>query len=195
MSAAPSPDASRERILAAATTLFAEYGYDGTSTRRIAAEAQLNMATVAYHVGAKADLYREVMRRAHEAEAALLRDALGEFAALAGAGDPAAAATGLVDRYLDFCLEQPHIPALWMRRWLSDAAEIAELEAAYARPLIDAVRDTVAGALPGARPEDVELTVWTVLWSTHGFCRSGIREQVPRFRAHLRALVLRELGL
>ncbi|MFF2364267.1 TetR/AcrR family transcriptional regulator [Streptomyces sp. NPDC058122] len=195
---APSPaDASRERIIAAATALFADHGYDGTSTRRIAAEAGLNMATVAYHVGGKPDLYREVMLRAHLAEQRVLTDALAAFRDLAPT-DPAAAVTGLVDRYLDFCLDQPHIPALWMRRWLSDAAEFADLEAAYARPLIESVRDTVREVIPSGRstePADVEMTVHTVLWSTHGFCRSGIRAQVPRFRAHLRALVLRDLGL
>ncbi|MET8857536.1 MULTISPECIES: TetR/AcrR family transcriptional regulator [unclassified Streptomyces] len=195
---APSPaDASRERIIAAATALFADHGYDGTSTRRIAAEAGLNMATVAYHVGGKPDLYREVMLRAHLAEQRVLTDALAAFRDLAPT-DPAAAVTGLVDRYLDFCLDQPHIPALWMRRWLSDAAEFADLEAAYARPLIESVRDTVREVIPSGpstEPADVEMTVHTVLWSTHGFCRSGIRAQVPRFRAHLRALVLRDLGL
>ncbi|MGQ4379513.1 TetR/AcrR family transcriptional regulator [Streptomyces sp. SAS_267] len=204
--APPPADASRERIIAAATSLFADHGYDGTSTRRIAAEAGLNMATVAHHVGGKPDLYREVMLRAHLAEQRVLTDALAAFRELAPT-DPAAAVTGLVDRYLDFCLDQPHIPALWMRRWLSDAAEFADLEAAYARPLIDAVRDTVREVVPSApkpgstepaepaEPADVEMTVWTVLWSTHGFCRSGIRSEVPRFRAHLRALVLRDLGL
>ncbi|MGW1068730.1 TetR/AcrR family transcriptional regulator [Streptomyces aureus] len=191
------PDASRERIIAAATSLFADHGYDGTSTRRIAAEAGLNMATVAYHVGGKPDLYREVMLRAHLAEQKVLTDALAAFRELAPA-DPVAAVTALVDRYLDFCLDQPHIPALWMRRWLSDAAEFADLEAAYARPLIEAVTDTVREVVPAgpsAAPADVEMTVWTVLWSTHGFCRSGIRADVPRFRAHLRSLVLRDLGL
>ncbi|MFF3886305.1 TetR/AcrR family transcriptional regulator [Streptomyces sp. NPDC001914] len=195
--APPPSDASRERIIAAATTLFADHGYDGTSTRRIAAEAGLNMATVAYHVGGKPDLYREVMLRAHLAEQRVLTDALAAFRELAPT-DPAAAVTGLVDHYLDFCLDQPHIPALWMRRWLSDAAEFADLEAAYARPLIESVTDTVREAVPSvksAEPADVEMTVWTVLWSTHGFCRSGIRAQVPRFRAHLRSLVLRDLGL
>ncbi|NUR62250.1 MAG: helix-turn-helix transcriptional regulator [Catenulispora sp.] len=46
--AAHAPIESRDRIVTAATTLFAEHGYDGTSTRQIAAEAGLNMATVNY---------------------------------------------------------------------------------------------------------------------------------------------------
>jgi AcrR family transcriptional regulator len=190
----PRPDASRDRIIAAATALFADHGYDGTSTRRIAADAGLNLATVAYHVGGKADLYREVMRRAHEAERAVVTTALADFARDAAAA-PAAAVTAFVDRYLDFCLDQPQIPALWMRRWLADAAEFADLEERYSRPLITSVRDALVEHLPGIGEDRAELTVWTVLWTTHGFCRSVIRDQVPRFRTHLRSLVLRELGL
>ncbi|MFC8720305.1 TetR/AcrR family transcriptional regulator [Kitasatospora sp. NPDC057198] len=185
---------SRERIVAAATALFAEHGYDGTTTRTIAAAAGLNVATVAYHVGGKADLYREVMRRAHEAERAAVAAALEAFGARAAA-DPAGAAVAFADRYLDFCLERPDVPALWMRRWLADAAEFAGLEEQYTRPLLESVRDALAAALPGVPPERAELAVWTVLWTVHGFCRSMIRDRVPRFREHLHGLVLRELGL
>ncbi|MFG2694160.1 TetR/AcrR family transcriptional regulator [Kitasatospora sp. NPDC048407] len=187
-------EASRERILTAATALFAEHGYDGTTTRTIAGAAGLNVATVAYHVGTKADLYREVMRRAHQAERAAVDAALAEFA-MAAPDDPARAAARFADRYLDFCLEQPHVPALWMRRWMADAAEFADLEARYARPLLESVAGELAAALPQLGRDRVEFAVWTVLWTTHGFCRSMIRAQVPRFRTHLRALVLRELGL
>ncbi|MFI9783754.1 TetR/AcrR family transcriptional regulator [Kitasatospora sp. NPDC051984] len=187
-------EASRERILTAATALFAEHGYDGTTTRTIAGAAGLNVATVAYHVGTKADLYREVMRRAHQAERAAVDAALAEFA-VAAPDDPARAAARFADRYLDFCLEQPHVPALWMRRWMADAAEFADLEERYARPLLESVAGELAAALPQLGRDRVEFAVWTVLWTTHGFCRSMIRAQVPRFRTHLRALVLRELGL
>ncbi|MBN0048690.1 TetR/AcrR family transcriptional regulator [Streptomyces actuosus] len=187
-------DASRSRIIAAATTLFAEYGYDGTTVRRIAAEAKLNMATVAYHVGGKADLYREVMRVAHDSERAAVGAALDAFARDA-VEDPARAAAAFADHYLDFCLEQPHIPALWMRRWLADAAEFADLEERYTRPLLESVRDALVTALPDLTANEAELAVWTVLWTTHGFCRSVIHEQVPRFRVHLRGLVLCQLRL
>jgi AcrR family transcriptional regulator len=206
--ASPVPDDSRERILAAATALFAEHGYDGATTRLVASAAGLNVATVAYHVGSKADLYREVMRRAQAAEAKAVDAALDAFRAAAASGDAAEAVRGLVGAYLDFCLTDTHIPALWMRRWLADAAEVAGPEAEYAKPLIDAVCAAVARELPGtAENADVEMTVWTILWSTHGFCRSGILDgqgvrrgpedaaAVARFRGHLERLALRELGL
>jgi AcrR family transcriptional regulator len=205
--ASPVPDDSRERILAAATALFAEHGYDGATTRLVAAAAGLNVATVAYHVGSKADLYREVMRRAQAAEARAVEAALDAFRT-AAAEDPAEAVRGLVGAYLDFCVADPHIPALWMRRWLADAAEVAGPEAEYAKPLIDAVCAAVARELPeSAENADVEMTVMTILWSTHGFCRSGILDgqgvrrgpedagAVARFRKHLEQLALRELGL
>jgi AcrR family transcriptional regulator len=203
----PTPDSSHERIIATATTLFAEHGYDGTSARLVATAVDLNVATVAYHVGSKADLYQEVMRRAHLAEAEALEKALARFRADAAA-EPVQAVGGLVEAYLDFCLTHPHIPALWMRRWLSDAAEVAGLEAEYSRPLVDSVRAAVAEALPDiAARGDIEMTIWTVMWAISGFCRSGIldsegvrrgpddEQSVERFRIHLRGLVLREFGL
>lgn len=203
----PPGDDSRERVIAAATALFAEHGYDGTSTRQIANQVGLNVATVAYHAGSKAELYQEVMRRAYAAEAQHLARALASFHASAAA-DATDAVRSLVGAYIDFCLANAHIPALWMRRWLSDAAEVIGPEAEYAKPLIDSVREAVESALPGVSARtDVEMTVWTVLWMTHGFCCSGVLDQdgvrrgpgdahaVERFRTHLVGLASRELGL
>lgn len=186
-------DVARERILAAATDLFAVHGYDGTSTRAIAERVALNVATVAYHVGGKRDLYLAVMERAHRMERAAVRDALA-----ACTPDGAGVAT-LTDGYLDFCVAHPVIPALWMHRWLSDAADIADLEAAYVTPLIDEVVGVLTAiAAPGV---DVRHAVWTVVWCTHGFCRGGVLDAtghrhrgedpaaLAAFRAHLHGLV------
>ena len=191
----PSAEAqSRDRILAVATELFARHGYDATSSRQIANGAGLNVATVAYHVGSKADLYREVMRAANEAEATAVGAALREFARIAP-HEPGKAAVALADGYLDFCLAHPDVTALWMRRWMEDAEQFPGLEEEYSRPLIEQVRDVVSAALPAVTKDQAELAVWTVLWTTQGFCRSMISDQVPRFRAYLHDLVLRELGL
>ena len=185
---------SRDRILAVATELFARHGYDATSARQIADAAGLNVATVAYHTGSKSDLYREVMRAANEAEASAVGAALADFARQAPA-EPGKAAVALADGYLDFCIAHPDVTALWMRRWMEDAEQFPGLEEEYSRPLIEQVRDVVSDALPAVTPDRAELAIWTVLWTTQGFCRSMIREQVPRFRAYLHELVLRELGL
>ena len=52
---------SSVRILAAATRHFAEFGYDDTSVRNIAAEAGVNPALINYYFRSKDDLYREVV--------------------------------------------------------------------------------------------------------------------------------------
>jgi len=192
-------DSGRERIIDVATRLFAELGYDATSTRMIAEAAGLNIATVSYHVGGKRDLYLAVMERAANAEGAALEAAFGEFT------PDADGVYRVLDRYLDFCVEHPEIPALWMHRWLSDAADVAHLEDQYVRPMLDMVRKAV-GDLVG--PEvDVEYAVMTVIWCTHGFGRGGVLnehgrrvgiddpKEVARFRAHLRRVVGGLLGL
>jgi len=55
------PDAC-ERILAAATGLFALHGYNAVSTRQIAAAAHVNEVTIFRHFPSKHDLYMAVMK-------------------------------------------------------------------------------------------------------------------------------------
>ncbi|MCX7982616.1 MAG: TetR/AcrR family transcriptional regulator [Syntrophales bacterium] len=52
-----------ERILNAATRVFARSGYGGARMAEIASEAGVNKATIYYHIGGKDDLYREVLHR------------------------------------------------------------------------------------------------------------------------------------
>ncbi|WUI00793.1 TetR/AcrR family transcriptional regulator [Spirillospora sp. NBC_00431] len=189
----------RERILDVAGRLFAGLGYDGTSTRMIAEAAGLNVATVAYHVGGKRELYLAVMERAHLTERAALEDALAEIDL------DADGLLTLTDRYIDFCVGNPEIPALWMHRWLSDAADVAHLEEQYVRPLTE----MIAGAARELVPDevDIEYVVWTVVWCTHGFLCGGVLDadgqrhgrddpgELARFRAHMRRLVATAIGL
>ncbi|HET8970086.1 MAG TPA: TetR family transcriptional regulator [Candidatus Nanopelagicales bacterium] len=48
---------ARDRILLAATEEFGEHGYDGTTTRGIAARAGVDPALLHHHFGTKADLF------------------------------------------------------------------------------------------------------------------------------------------
>ncbi len=52
------PDTTREALIAAALDLFGEKGFDGTSTREIAARAKANSAMIAYYFGSKEGLRR-----------------------------------------------------------------------------------------------------------------------------------------
>ena len=59
--AQPTADSTRERLLRCAAGLFAERGYARTSIRDIADAADANVASISYHFGDKAGLYRALM--------------------------------------------------------------------------------------------------------------------------------------
>jgi AcrR family transcriptional regulator len=62
------PDAAtRERLLAAATRLFAQHGFGAVSVRDIARAARANVAAVNYHFDGKLGLYRAVVHSAVQA--------------------------------------------------------------------------------------------------------------------------------
>ncbi len=209
--ASPASASSRDRILAVATDLFARRGYDATSTRAIGDAVGLNIATVAYHVGGKAELYREVMRSAHEAQ----RDAVvGALHQVVGcAPTPAATRDALhafVDAYLDFCLAHPEVPALWMRRWLSEGEDLAVVEKEVAGPLVGQVAEQVRATLDRAgitHEVDLEMLVYSIVWTTHAFSRAGFVDATgerqlatsgamrDRFRRHLHHLVDAAVGV
>jgi len=47
----------REKLILTAIDLFGEHGFEGTSTRRIASEAETTMSNITYHFGGKEGLY------------------------------------------------------------------------------------------------------------------------------------------
>ena len=57
-----SQEETRWRVLQAAMEVFSEVGYHAATTRAICSRAQVNLASIHYHFGDKAELYREVFR-------------------------------------------------------------------------------------------------------------------------------------
>lgn len=53
----------REHILDTAEKLFAEFGYEGTSTRLLAKEAGVNVAMISYYFGSKEKLFEALVER------------------------------------------------------------------------------------------------------------------------------------
>ena len=56
-------EATKERILTCAETLFAQQGYDGTSIRQIVNDAGISIQTLHYHFINKLSLYHAVLER------------------------------------------------------------------------------------------------------------------------------------
>ncbi|MFM2485540.1 TetR/AcrR family transcriptional regulator [Celerinatantimonas yamalensis] len=63
----PDGDKTRERIIDAAGELFAQYGYQGTTSKAICQRSKVNQAAVNYHFGSRQELYKEILYQAHEA--------------------------------------------------------------------------------------------------------------------------------
>lgn len=59
----PDPSDTREKLLQAASEVFAAQGFQATTVREICALVDANVAAVNYHFGDKAGLYIEVLRR------------------------------------------------------------------------------------------------------------------------------------
>lgn len=65
--ASRSTETTRAALIKAATSVFAEHGFDGGSVRLITQRAMANQAAVNYHFGGKDGLYREVLNAATRA--------------------------------------------------------------------------------------------------------------------------------
>jgi AcrR family transcriptional regulator len=81
--AVDSDAATRDRLLAVATRLFAERGFENVTVRDICAEASANVAAINYHFDGKTGLYTEVLRTA----VSIMRGTTEEMIR-AGAGRP-----------------------------------------------------------------------------------------------------------
>ena len=195
-----------ERLLETATRLFAELGYDGTTLQLVADAAGVDVADLRAFGDGKGGLYRAVFMRADEAERDAMEPALAAFTSdLPGV-------LRLVDAYLDFYVRRTDILALWLHRWMGDAADVPGLEDHYTTPLSRQVVDTVRHMIPPGA--DADHVVWTIVWCVYGFLSGGVvytdRETGPqrlrgqgvrardtaaveRFRAHLHMLVERML--
>lgn len=160
--------AAQEGIIQTATGLFASLGYDGTTLQMIADAAGFDIAYVTALVGNKRDLYLTVMERTFLDARVLFDSALAEFT------PDRAGIHRLVNRYLDFCLDHPEKPALWIHRWLGDAADIVGLENIYVKPLLDDVTEALKAVVPSNL--DIGLAWTTIAWCVYGFVVVGLPE-------------------
>ena len=111
---ASGPDQTRLALIRAALTQFGRFGYDGATTRDIAAEAKANIGSIAYHFGGKEGLHEACARHIVDTMQELARPVL---TALPDAGslqpDQAEALLRLaLERMAGFVIGQPEAGAI-----------------------------------------------------------------------------------
>jgi AcrR family transcriptional regulator len=175
----PPTDPPPERIIRIATVLFAEHGFDGVSTREIAAAAGLNVATVNYHVGGKRDLYRAVFARMSRLEHDRIAGLLDEVAPVALDGPQAVRALlrRVAEMLVAMTAEHPETARLWVRRWLDERDTDDDVDREASVPVYRMFSDLVArieadAGIRYAGPS-LELFLKSVSWILYGYALSG----------------------
>lgn len=167
---------TRDRILAAATALFAERGAEGVAMRDIAERVGIDVSSVHHHFPTKSGLYDACFAQVFAAERDALDadvDRLRAALETGGRTEALAALHGLLDAFVTFLEAHPATTFLWLRRWLDPTAD-APLDEAYALPIYHRVEEALLAA--GGRGLLAEptphVTVRSLVWATHGHVTS-----------------------
>lgn len=153
---------ARERMLRAALDQFGRHGFDGTTTRMIAAAAGMNLGAIPYYFGTKDELYAEAAGFLAEAIQARQREPLLRLQASwpPASGQRSSPATwpvdreALIDEVVAFLCRQARLlladdfPAEWVQFFLRVQAEegpaFDRLFTQVVAPMQDAVEGLVA---------------------------------------------------
>ena len=177
----PPPEVSqdtRQRLLVAATLVFAEKNFDGASIRDIAQHAQANSALVQYYFGGKEGLYLETLRFVFEIGAHRLEDVPQPPAPSDPEARPKAIAAlrahvrMLLCDCMAHCKFGGHFPpeiekaalSLWNREMQAPRPQVATFIKEAIRPYIEHIR----GCIQILRPELDEEGLFRMGMSIHG---------------------------
>lgn len=154
-----SSEHTRERILDAAETLFADRGYDGASIRDVATQAGLQIHSVGYHFGPKESLFDAVVGRRAAIMTRLRREALKD--ARDRVGTACIPVSDLVRAYVSpFIKSASHGDPGW-RNYAALMGRLAnsplgtEIIARHYDETARAYIKELEHSLPGADPDDV----------------------------------------
>jgi AcrR family transcriptional regulator len=109
---------TKARILEAAEDVFATKGFEGASTREIAAKAGVNISSLHYHWEAKETLYYAVFENVYNQLMEISRDSL--LPTTARDESPPSLPEAPVGRVFDYFAANPNIPRLLLRRILEN---------------------------------------------------------------------------
>jgi AcrR family transcriptional regulator len=129
----PSADATRDRILQGALDLFSERGFDGASTREIAARAGVTQPLLNYHFSSKDDLWRAAVDVLFEQ----LNIALAARADGLRGVDELTAVRLLVREFIWFSARHPQLHRIITQECKADGPRMDWLVERHVRPLYE----------------------------------------------------------
>jgi len=175
-------DDADEAILATAVRLFAELGYDATTTQMIAAAAGPDGSGSRLLRSGKPRIYRAVLERFRQLEQAAFDEAART------ATPDLDGIHHLVDAAVDFSRAHPELISVWIHRGLNDARDIG-----FPRKVTPVLNTVLAeGEWKGIRQDvDLGFLSWTIVWTITGFARLGSDDPADLhwFRTQLHELV------
>lgn len=145
--------ATFEKVLQAATDVFAEQGFDGARVDTIANRAAVNKATLYYQVGGKQALYEAVLDRVLGQTA----DAVEQ--AIAAADDAAAGLHALAGAILARTRDSRHFPAIVLREMATGGRNMPAVGMRHVQRIIGALRRVLAQGVDEGRFRPVNPTV------------------------------------
>ncbi len=201
---------THERVLDAAEHLFARNGFEGTSTRSIAAMAEVSIQTMHYHGGSKLELYHKVLERSVMAVSNMINEHIQHMLKLDLNDEQVLvdSLNHLIDDLFEALSAHPNYALLFFRQWLdhSDDSRRVEWErvAPYLRKWIMQVETIVGQDRRGGI--DLPMTFMTLsivywgLFSNHQFISAFLnmdaqsKEYMERLKAHTKEVTARLLG-
>jgi AcrR family transcriptional regulator len=145
----PSADATRDRIVRAATELFSERSFDGATTRDIATRADVTQPLVHYHFHSKEVLWRAAVDALFEG----LNQALDERSSGLRGVDEITSAKLLVREFIVFSARNPQLHRIIMQESKADSPRMDYLVDHHVRSIYQRTSEMFeslsnAGALP-----------------------------------------------
>ena len=120
------PASTKARILEAAEEVFATRGFEGASTREIAARAGVNISSLHYHWESKETLYFAVFQNIYDRLIEISSQSV--VPKLRSDGGEETDREDSVGRLFDFFLANPNVPRLLLRRILENEEFGEEIE-------------------------------------------------------------------
>jgi TetR/AcrR family transcriptional regulator, regulator of cefoperazone and chloramphenicol sensitivity len=146
-------DDTKEKLLAAASRVFAEKGYEKATVREICQAAGVsNVAAVNYYFGDKERLYVEAVKRAHRVRIAEVP--LPVWGPETSAEDKFRGLVLTMANRIIAESSQPWHEQLMMREFMQPTAAVAELVQEFFRPHFSILLSVISELVPEDTPEE-----------------------------------------